>query len=442
MMTTKRLLLVSDVDADSQPDAVSQRLTECGFNVTRTRSGDTGLARAARDADAIVLEFDRDDVETHFDPTPLTEALHRALRMFKRPVIALAEEPDRSPVIDGIDEVLSLPLDPVHLKARINALQRLATMREEMARRQATALDYGLELADPSKREAEREAGILIIGTGPSFGRLEAQMDAVGTVFGALSGATALDYLLYRRFDVVIMEMPVCDAEDFLASLRRNARFHDLPVIILGEMVAHDEAAGLFSAGVTDIVSFEGHEEGFVARAKTLIAEHRALENLRDSYREARHVLTSDALTGLFSRGFLLDHLSRVIADTERNNHPLAVAAFSIDNIGAINADLGYPAGDRIIRQLSDIVIGMIRGEDLAARWSGGIFVLVFPATSLEEADAAAHRLSAVLEASSFSLNGFEQTISVIIRTAVNAFKPGDTAEALVRRTAETAHGV
>ena len=56
--------------------------------------------------------------------------------------------------------------------------------------------------------------------------------------------------------------------------------------------------------------------------------------------------------------------------------------------------------------QIGDIVARLIRGEDLAARAGGDRFVLVLPATDVEDAATAADRIVGILETTAFTVPG------------------------------------
>ncbi|PLX39535.1 MAG: hypothetical protein C0606_03245 [Hyphomicrobiales bacterium] len=436
MSSAKRLLFVAPDGAGPHPLDFDDHLRASGFDLRQIDDSNPDLSKEARLADAILLGDLSQPGPFAFELANAARSLRSALHGGRQPIIAVATDGDAS---DGdarqiVDDVIEPPFDISQLVSRIAALQRLSTMREELGRRRATAADYGLDLPEPDGQGEAGTPSILIVGSGPRFGRLETLVSSAGTVVGSLSSESAIDYLLYHPFDLVIVDMPDAEAANFVADMRRNPRFHDLPVVMVADGLETEEITALYALGLTDMLALNGHETAFLNRAATLIGEHQLREKLRASYRAARHLATSDALTGLYSRGFLLDHLTRMVGDAERHHEPLAVAAFRIGNLGDVNTDLGYPAGDRIIRQVGDMLINLVRGEDLTARWGGGTFIVVLTATRPEDAVTAMRRLSAIIEATTFSLDGLEQTVKIDMRQALVEFTPGESAEHLVRR--------
>ena len=112
-------------------------------------------------------------------------------------------------------------------------------------------------------------------------------------------------------------------------------------------------------------------------RTVSLIKEMRFRDSLRSIYKEARHLATSDGLTGLYSRGFLLEHLRDMIKDSRAQGDVFSLAFLEIANIAAINSAYGFVVGDRIIRQVGEMMGYLVRGEDLTARYSGGQFCII-----------------------------------------------------------------
>ncbi len=93
-----------------------------------------------------------------------------------------------------------------------------------------------------------------------------------------------------------------------------------------------------------------------------------------------------DGLTGLYTHGAFQERLREEVARAERYGQPMSLVIIDIDQFSTVNYDLGYSAGDDVLRRiataLSDAdVTDAVRRSDIAARHSGGEFVLLLPET-------------------------------------------------------------
>jgi diguanylate cyclase (GGDEF)-like protein len=129
-----------------------------------------------------------------------------------------------------------------------------------------------------------------------------------------------------------------------------------------------------------------------------------ALEQLNEQLRRDADRLTEgarrDALTGVLNRHGLRDALSRVAERGDRSFFPLSIVFVDIDHFKRINDEHGHDVGDRVIKQIADVIGGTIQRDDLFARWGGEEFLLVFPGTPAGDAAAIAERLRRVIRRS------------------------------------------
>jgi len=341
------------------------------------------------------------------------------------------------------DEILADPESEVQIRRRINSLARLNNINQELLRRITTLQKFGIDAPiAPQPPEKIKDATILILGASKEFAIIEKALSPRATLVGALSCATALDYLSRRTFDLVIINLPEApeDVEELCRTARRNPQLYNLPILILAEEDAPDMTSRAVAAGATGHLSKPLEIDELKNRVKGLVSEVHFRDSLREVYARARHLASSDSLTGLYSRGFMLDHLATVVNDCERSRSMFSVAFFELENIGAINDAYGYISGDRILRQVGEMMGMLVRGEDLMARYSGGKFTAILPNTAPGAAQVALNRITGVVNFTEFSFHDEPEkaNISDIIRvhlsSGVTGFQGGDTPAELIDR--------
>ncbi|MGB0514777.1 MAG: diguanylate cyclase domain-containing protein, partial [Wenzhouxiangellaceae bacterium] len=110
---------------------------------------------------------------------------------------------------------------------------------------------------------------------------------------------------------------------------------------------------------------------------------------------ELRRVATTDPLTGLKNRRYLIEQiphdiarLLRVQADSSGpSDQGLVFLLIDLDSFKQVNDQRGHPAGDRLLAQVARVLEGVTRGADYVVRWGGDEFLCV-----LRDADRVAGR--------------------------------------------------
>ena len=97
--------------------------------------------------------------------------------------------------------------------------------------------------------------------------------------------------------------------------------------------------------------------------------------------------LREDRLTGLHSRAYFEELLSRDWALAQRDSHEIGLTLFDIDDLAAYNDKFDRAAGDACIRRVSRVIgASYRRGGDLVGRWEGGTFAVLTQGDAAERA--------------------------------------------------------
>jgi diguanylate cyclase (GGDEF)-like protein/PAS domain S-box-containing protein len=114
---------------------------------------------------------------------------------------------------------------------------------------------------------------------------------------------------------------------------------------------------------------------------------------------QLEQLATQDALTGLPNRRVFEQRIATDFAIARRTSLPLCLLMVDIDNFKKRNDSHGHAAGDEALRSLAQLLVGIIRAGDVAARIGGEEFAIVLTATPATGALQFADRLHARIRA-------------------------------------------
>ena len=93
---------------------------------------------------------------------------------------------------------------------------------------------------------------------------------------------------------------------------------------------------------------------------------------------------THDPLTNLYNRRYLNEALSREFYRIIREKNSLCFAMLDLDNFKKFNDSYGHEAGDEVLKYIGALLTNLVRGNDIACRFGGEEFVLVFINTTID----------------------------------------------------------
>ena len=106
----------------------------------------------------------------------------------------------------------------------------------------------------------------------------------------------------------------------------------------------------------------------------------------------ARSEAGTDAVTGAMNHRAMRRRLDEEIGRAMRTGGPLSCMLLDLDDFKLVNDRHGHPAGDAMLREVVQALVGEFRAFDRVARYGGDEFVVILPNAGLESAAAAAGR--------------------------------------------------
>lgn len=85
---------------------------------------------------------------------------------------------------------------------------------------------------------------------------------------------------------------------------------------------------------------------------------------------------------------------------------------FDLDHFKQINDTFGHKTGDIVLIRTASLIKNILRKEDIAGRYGGEEFVVIFPNTDIENAGQAGEKIRTALENENWDIPGLAVTIS------------------------------
>ncbi len=116
---------------------------------------------------------------------------------------------------------------------------------------------------------------------------------------------------------------------------------------------------------------------------------------MQDSFAKMELEASTDPLTGVANRR----QLEAVLRRLAKGSEPYSVLMIDLDDFKQVNDRYGHAAGDRVLRQLAELLSRTFRDGDVFGRWGGDEFLAVLPgAGALDAAELAARLQHAARE--------------------------------------------
>lgn len=145
-----------------------------------------------------------------------------------------------------------------------------------------------------------------------------------------------------------------------------------------------------------------------------------------------RRLATTDALTGVANRRFIIFALDRDVARAKRTHKPLALMVLDIDHFKRVNDAYGHLGGDQVLRHVVNVLCDRVRTQDTVGRYGGEEFLVLLPDTDLPGALVLAEQLRQSVAQSVCHWQGQAIAVTISIGVFAGHLDEGDSWDMLV----------
>jgi diguanylate cyclase (GGDEF)-like protein len=149
-----------------------------------------------------------------------------------------------------------------------------------------------------------------------------------------------------------------------------------------------------------------------------------------------------DNLTGFYQRRYFMKRLEEEFALSKRYGLDLSLIMLDIDNFRSVN-EHGHQEGDKVLRELAEIIRGVLRKNDIPGRYGGEEMLLILPKTDGQAALQIARELRKQIEEEFAAGHPYRVTVSVGVsslelcqsETVDELIRAADDAEIIAKTT-------
>ncbi|HXX34981.1 MAG TPA: diguanylate cyclase [Thermodesulfobacteriota bacterium] len=203
--------------------------------------------------------------------------------------------------------------------------------------------------------------------------------------------------------DVVLMDinLPGIDGTE---ALRRIRILNPLQcVIMLTAFATVDNAIQALKEGASDFVKKPFENEHLIHIVNQCLEKYKTLMEKEKLEDEVRRLSVTDDLTGLYNHRHFFKTLEAELARLKRQRTSLSLMMVDLDNFKSYNDRYGHLEGDKVLKNVGEIVNHSIRHNvDSGYRYGGDEFAVLLIGASMDRAMTIAERIRSSIEKTEF----------------------------------------
>jgi diguanylate cyclase (GGDEF)-like protein len=132
-----------------------------------------------------------------------------------------------------------------------------------------------------------------------------------------------------------------------------------------------------------------------------------------------RLLAMTDHLTGCPNRRNVMEQAKGMLTNNVSKNGSMIIAILDVDNFKSINDTYGHDVGDKVLQNLTSIIIGALRETDVIGRYGGEEFIILLPSAGEKEITMIFDRVQTALKNHNCEYHG--ESVALPITVSIGA---------------------
>ena len=222
--------------------------------------------------------------------------------------------------------------------------------------------------------------------------------------FAVHTGTEAIEACAKGGVDLILLDIcfPDTDGYEVCQKIKSMPAAQDTVVIFVSVRGTQEDIAKGYHLGAVDYITKPYNLPMVMVRVDAAMRTKNMRERLREQEELVDSVYT-DQLTGLRNRRFLLERLQEEVEEAFRHDYPVSCIIFDVDEIRALDDELGPVSLDDLLVELGMALRNYSRTYDVLARFDGTLFAAVLPHTPIDQATRYASKIMGEVDSTTFS---------------------------------------
>jgi two-component system, cell cycle response regulator len=310
---------------------------------------------------------------------------------------------------------------PERMAHHINNIKRAGTRISETIRKIHTVRGPEIKPHDPGAQIINLDQKIKILSIEDTFEDFKTiqtllKDEMAIELFRASTIKEAFDVLKKTDISLIILEhcLPDGTGFDFLIGVEQKAI--DTPVVIVTGQGDEMLASQMIQAGAYDYLpKIKLGKEAIIRVIHNALEKAQLKKEIRLAQEKMAQLSTKDELTGLYNRRYFNEVLKQEISRSDRYGVDFSLCIMDPDHFKRVNDSLGHMAGDKVLKEIAELITSGFRQNDLKCRYGGEEFAVIFPHTPLKDAVKACEAFRESLASKHFEYDSarFRMTMSI-----------------------------
>ncbi|VAW73226.1 diguanylate cyclase/phosphodiesterase (GGDEF & EAL domains) with PAS/PAC sensor(s) [hydrothermal vent metagenome] len=203
-------------------------------------------------------------------------------------------------------------------------------------------------------------------------------------------------FTIYGREPIEMIGMNISEFRDPDYAAQESIAFQE---ILRGKELFQFETVHLDTAGHAHYLSFNAKAQcDVLGNVQKITGTARDISEKKAFEKQLTYQAEHDVLTGLFNRRYFQKELERVTARMTRSAGSCGLLYIDLDQFKYVNDTLGHAAGDKLLVEISKMLLPHVREGELLSRFGGDEFTLLLYNISAENLSMGADKFRKLFE--------------------------------------------